>query len=39
MSAPLILGAGPAGCAAAITLAEQGHTPILIDRDAKVGDP
>jgi menaquinone-9 beta-reductase len=39
VSAPLILGAGPAGCAAAITLAEQGRTPILIDRDAKVGDP
>ena len=39
MSAPLILGAGPAGCAAAITLAGQGRAPILIDRDAKVGDP
>ena len=39
MSAPLILGAGPAGCAAAITLAVQGRAPILIDRDAKVGDP
>ena len=39
MSAPLILGAGPAGCAAAITLAEQGRAPVLIDRDATVGDP
>lgn len=30
---PLILGAGPAGCAAAIALAEQGLRPILLDRD------
>ncbi|MCH2487722.1 MAG: FAD-dependent monooxygenase [Erythrobacter sp.] len=39
MSAPLILGAGPAGCAAAIVLAEAGRSPVLIDRDAMVGDP
>ena len=38
MSPPLILGAGPAGCAAAIVLAEAGRAPILIDRDASVGD-
>jgi flavin-dependent dehydrogenase len=35
---PLILGAGPAGCAAAITLAEQGLRPILLDRDAEPRD-
>ncbi|WP_416172397.1 NAD(P)/FAD-dependent oxidoreductase [Allopontixanthobacter sp.] len=35
---PLILGAGPAGSMAAITLARAGASPILIDRDAKVGD-
>lgn len=29
---PLIIGAGPAGCAAAITLARTGHRPILIER-------
>ena len=38
MSPPLILGAGPAGCATAIVLAEAGRAPILIDRDASVGD-
>lgn len=38
MSAPIVLGAGPAGCAAAIVLAEAGCEPILIDRDAEVGD-
>lgn len=36
---PLILGAGPAGCAAAISLASAGATPILLDRDEQVGDP
>jgi len=35
---PLILGAGPAGCAAAIVLAQHGHDPILLDRDAEVRD-
>jgi flavin-dependent dehydrogenase len=35
---PLILGAGPAGCAAAITLAEAGAEPVLLDREAEVGD-
>ena len=37
-TAPLILGAGPAGCAAAIALAEAGAAPILLDRDAQAGD-
>lgn len=36
---PLILGAGPAGCAAAIALARNGDQPVLIDRDEQVGDP
>lgn len=35
---PLILGAGPAGCAAAITLARGGARPILLDRSEVVGD-
>lgn len=35
---PLILGAGPAGCAAAITLAQGGVRPLLLDRDEIVGD-
>ncbi|MGB3166371.1 MAG: FAD-dependent monooxygenase [Alteraurantiacibacter sp.] len=36
---PLIVGAGPAGCAAAIALARGGITPLLVDRDEQVGDP
>lgn len=36
---PLILGAGPAGCAAAIALAQGGASPLLLDRSAAVGDP
>lgn len=36
---PLILGAGPAGCAAAIALARGGAKPLLIDRDAVVRNP
>ncbi len=32
-TAPLILGAGPAGCAAAITLGRAGVRPTLLDRD------
>jgi len=36
---PLILGAGPAGCAAAITLAQAGAAPVLLDRDAEGRDP
>ena len=36
---PLILGAGPAGCAAAITLGALGEDCTLLDRDADVGDP
>lgn len=35
---PLILGAGPAGCAAAIVLAKAGMRPILLDRCEVVGD-
>ncbi|MGZ3172362.1 MAG: NAD(P)/FAD-dependent oxidoreductase [Croceibacterium sp.] len=35
---PLIVGAGPAGCAAAIVLARGGAHPLLVDRDAEVGD-
>lgn len=38
MSAPIVLGAGPAGCAAAIVLAQAGREPLMIDRDAVVGD-
>lgn len=36
---PLIIGAGPAGCAAAIVLGQQGASPVLLDRDAKARDP
>ena len=36
---PLIVGAGPAGCAAAIALARSGSACVLVDRDAHVGDP
>lgn len=35
---PVILGAGPAGCAAAIALARAGAEPLLLDRDAEVRD-
>ena len=38
MSRPLVLGAGPAGSMAAMLLARGGAEPILIDRDAEVGD-
>lgn len=38
ISDPLILGAGPAGCAAAIALARNGVSPILLDKNAAVGD-
>lgn len=37
-NAPVVLGAGPAGCAAAIVLARGGAEPLMIDRDAEVGD-
>jgi flavin-dependent dehydrogenase len=37
-AAPLILGAGPAGCAAAIALAREGLEPLLIDRDEHARD-
>src|SRR5690606_39603076 len=35
---PLIVGAGPAGCAAAIVLAKAGLRPIIVDRDAEIPD-
>ncbi len=35
---PLVLGAGPAGSIAAIVLARAGAEPVLMDRDAQVGD-
>jgi len=35
---PIILGAGPAGCAAAIALARAGAEPALLDRDAEPRD-
>ena len=35
---PLILGAGPAGCAAAIALAQAGVRPLLLDRDGEARD-
>lgn len=38
MSRPVVLGAGPAGSTAALLLARGGAKPILIDRDAEVGD-
>ncbi|UUL81949.1 NAD(P)/FAD-dependent oxidoreductase [Sphingomonas qomolangmaensis] len=38
MQAPLIVGAGPAGCAAAITLARAGAPPLVIERNAETGD-
>lgn len=38
MSRPVVLGAGPAGSVAALLLARGGADPILIDRDAEVGD-
>jgi flavin-dependent dehydrogenase len=36
---PIILGAGPAGSAAAIALAQAGARPLLLDREAQVRDP
>jgi len=36
VSGTLILGGGPAGCAAAITLARAGHEVLLIERDTTV---
>ncbi len=36
---PLIIGAGPAGCIAALELARAECPPILLDRSAEVGDP
>jgi flavin-dependent dehydrogenase len=35
---PMILGGGPAGCAAAIVLARSGASPLLVDRDPETGD-
>jgi len=36
--AALIVGGGPAGSAAAITLARGGHTPLLVERTRETGD-
>lgn len=38
MTAPVIIGAGPAGTAAAITLARAGARPLLLDRQREAGD-
>ena len=38
MMQPVVLGAGPAGSMAAITLARGGAAPLLLDRDAEIGD-
>lgn len=38
MQNPLILGAGPAGCAAAIALARGGAQPLVIERARETGD-
>ena len=38
MTHPIVLGAGPAGSIAALLLAEGGAEPILIDRNAEVGE-
>ncbi len=35
---PLIVGAGPAGLAAAIVLAQQGRSPLVVERSARQGD-
>lgn len=35
---PVVLGAGPSGCTAAIVLARSGPRPLLIDRYAEAGD-
>lgn len=39
MTGPLIVGGGPAGCAAAIALARGGARPLMVERDEEVGDP
>lgn len=38
MQNPLILGAGPAGCAAAIALARGGGAPLIVERSRETGD-
>lgn len=35
---PLVIGGGPAGAAAAIGLAQAGAPPLLVDRNATIGD-
>jgi flavin-dependent dehydrogenase len=38
LNRPLVVGAGPAGCAAAIALARGGAEPLVVDRDAESSD-
>lgn len=38
LNRPIVLGAGPAGSVAATLLARAGAEPLLLDRDAQVGD-
>jgi menaquinone-9 beta-reductase len=38
LEAPLIVGAGPAGCAAAIALARGGARPVVLERSVETGD-
>jgi menaquinone-9 beta-reductase len=38
IDAPLIIGGGPAGCAAAITLGRAGYSPMLLERTAGPAD-
>jgi uncharacterized protein len=38
LAPPVVIGAGPAGLMAALTLAEAGHKPLLIERGAETAD-
>ncbi len=38
MTVPVIVGAGPAGCAAAITLSRAGVAPVMLERARETGD-
>lgn len=37
-SGPIIIGGGPAGCAAALSLAQAGASPLIIERSRETGD-